>query len=89
MTTSLRISIVPLGMSLSSFFVISYLLCILYGLLVSAPGMHQLFAMLLPGFFWLTWPSFFIGLAWVFACGWYIAIVFAPIYNFFAARGAN
>lgn len=89
MTTSLRLSIVPVGLSLGTFFVITYLLCILFGLLVSVQGIHQLLPMLLPGFTWLTWPSFLLGLFWVFACGWYVAIVFAPIYNFFAARGAN
>ena len=89
MTTSLRLSIVPVGLSLGTFFVITYLLCILFGLLVSVQGIHQLFPMLLPGFTWLTWPSFLLGLFWVFACGWYVAIVFVPIYNFFAARGAN
>ena len=89
MTTSLRLSIVPVGLSLGTFFVITYLLCILFGLLVSVQGIHQLLPMLLPGFTWLTWPSFLLGLVWVFAYGWYVAIVFAPIYNFFAARGAN
>ena len=89
MTTSPRLSIVPVGLSLSTFFVITYLLCILLGLLFSGHGIQQLYPMLLPGFTWLTWPSFLLGLVWVFAYGWYIAIVFAPIYNFFAARGAN
>ena len=89
MPTSLRLSIVPVGLSLGTFFVITYLLCILFGLLVSVQGIHQLLPMLLPGFTWLTWPSFLLGLVWAFAFGWYIAIVFAPIYNFFAARGAN
>ena len=89
MTTSLRLSIVPVGLSLSTFFVITYLLCILFGLLFSVQGIHQLFPMLLPGFTWLTWPSFLLGLVWVFAYGWYVAIVFAPIYNFFAARDAK
>ena len=89
MTTSPRLSIVPVGLSLSTFFVATYLLCILFGLLVSVQGIHQLYPMLLPGFTWLTWPSFLLGLFWVFVHGWYVAIMFVPIYNFFAARGAN
>jgi hypothetical protein len=81
-----RLAIVPLGLSLGSFLVISYVLCVLFGIFVSERGMHQLFTQLLPGFTWITWPSFFLGLVWSFLCGWYVAVVFAPLFNFFAAR---
>lgn len=81
-----RLRIVPLGLSLSLFLVITYVLCVLYGLGVSDQGMHQLLAALLPGFTWITWPSFFLGLIWNFAFGWYVALVFAPLFNFFAGR---
>ena len=66
---STRLAIVPLGLSLSAFGVISYVLCILFGILVSERGMHQLLPQLLPWFTWITWPSFFIGLVWSFLCG--------------------
>ena len=81
-----RIAIVPLGLSLSSFFAITYLLCVLYGLVLSDVDLHQLLAAMLPGFTWLTWTSFFIGLVWSVVFGWYVAAVFAPLHNFFAAR---
>jgi len=81
-----RLGIVPLGLSLGSFLAISYVLCVLFSVLVSERGMHQLLTQLLPGFIWITWPSFFFGLLWSFACGWYVAVVFAPLFNFFAAR---
>jgi hypothetical protein len=48
--------------------------------------MHQLLPQLLPGFTWLTWPSFFLGAFWSFVYGWYVAVVVAPLFNFFAAR---
>ena len=86
MTPTSRIAVVPLGMSLSVFFVVTYLLCLLFGLLVPTAGIHQMLSQLLPGFTWITWPGLLIGLVWAFAFGWYIAIVFAPIHNFFAAR---
>ena len=70
---SARLAIVPLGLSLSAFGVISYVLCILFGILVSERGMHELLPQLLPWFTWITWPSFFIGLVWSFLCGWYVA----------------
>jgi hypothetical protein len=87
MNATTQLSIVPLGLSLSSFFAITYVLCVLYGLVLSDAGMHQLLAAMLPGFTWLTWTSFFIGLIWSIAFGWYVAVVFAPLYNFFAGRG--
>lgn len=80
-----RLAIVPLGLSLGTFFVITYVLCVLFGIFVSDRGMHQLLAQLLPGFTWITWPSFFIGLFWSFVYGWYVAVVFAPLFNFFSA----
>jgi len=82
-----RISIMPLGLTLSFFLVITYVLCVIYGLLGFQQGMHQLlFLQIIPGFTWITWPSFFIGLFWTFVWGWYIALVFAPLFNFFTAR---
>ena len=81
-----RISIMPLGLTLSFFLVITYVLCVIYGLLGFQQGMHQLLFQIIPGFTWITWPSFFIGLFWTFVLGWYIALVFAPLFNFFTAR---
>ena len=85
MSTS-RITIVPLGLTLGCFLVITYVGCVLYGLLGFQQGMHQLLFQIIPGFTWITWPSFFIGLFWNFVWGWYIALVFALLFNFFAAR---
>ena len=51
--------------------------------------MYETWLRLLPGFTWLSWPSFLLGLAESFAYGWYIALVFGPLYNFFAARSAR
>ena len=83
---SARLAVVPLGLSLSAFGVISYVLCVLFGIFVSERGMHQLLPQLLPWFTWINWPSFFIGLVWSFVYGWYVAIVFVPLFNFFSAR---
>ena len=40
-------------------------------------------AILIPGFKLLSWQSYFLGLIESFAWGWYIAAVFAPLFNFF------
>ncbi|MEQ9145620.1 MAG: DUF5676 family membrane protein [Parvibaculaceae bacterium] len=79
--------IVPVAHALSLFLVITYLLCVGFGLL--APErfhMHEAWAPLLPGFEWLTWPGFFFGLIGAYVYGWYIAVVFVPLYRAFARR---
>jgi hypothetical protein len=83
---SRRLSITSVGMSLGLFFSITYVLCVLYGLAVTDIGMHQLLAMVIPAFTWLTWGSFVWGLVVTFIFGWYVAIVFVPLYRFFAVR---
>jgi uncharacterized protein DUF5676 len=78
--------LVPLGLCLSTFLVISYVLCVLLGLIMPGGGLHQSWLQFLPGFVWLTLPSFLLGLVEVIAYGWYTALIFAPLFNFFVAH---
>jgi hypothetical protein len=81
------LSIVTLGLGLSLFFVISYVICIAGYL--QAPGFpvqHAALSIFLPGFEPLTWRSFCLGMAESFIWGWYIAIVFGLLLNFFSRR---
>lgn len=82
----LEIPIAALGNSLGLFLSITFVLCVIFDLLFSGYAMNAAWAPLLPGFTWLSWQSFLLGLVETFAYGWYVAIVFAPLYNFFAAR---
>jgi hypothetical protein len=81
-----RLAILPVGLSLSSFLVVTYLICIAFGVVVPNVHMRQFLEAILPGFTWLTWTSFFIGLFWSVVYSWYTALVFVPLYNFFAGR---
>ena len=82
-----RVPLVPLGLSLSGFLAISYLLCILLALFGGWDwGLHQPWLQFLPGFTWLTWPSFFLGLAESLVYGWYAALLFGGLYNAALAR---
>ena len=84
------ISIVALGLSLSLFFVISYIICIAgYLLLPGFPVQHAVLSIFLPGFELLTWQSYFLDLVESFIWGWYIALVFGALYNFFSRRVAR
>ena len=83
------IPVFALGMSLSLFFVISYLLCLLgYLVFPGLPINHAALSIFLPGFELpnLNLGMFLLGLVESFAYGWYIALVFGPLYNFFALR---
>lgn len=83
-----RIQVMALGMSLGSFFALTFVLCVLFDLWFPALAMNPVWAPLLPGFTWISWSSFLLGLIEAFAYGWYIALVFGPLYNFFARRFA-
>jgi hypothetical protein len=79
------IPIVTLGLSLSLFFLISYLICIAgYLLFPGLPVQHAALSIFLPGFELLSWRSFCLGMAESFIWGWYIALVFGWLYNFFS-----
>lgn len=81
------IPVLALGMGLSVFLSISYVLCVLgYLFLPTLPIAHSALSIFLPGFTLLSLPSFCLGLAESFGWGWYVALVFGPIYNFFIAR---
>jgi len=81
-----RIPVVPLGMALGSAIALTFVFCVLFDLWFPSLAMNSAWSVLLPGFTWISWPSFFLGLAETFAYGWYFALIFGPIYNFFASR---
>lgn len=81
-----RVSVVAFGMSLGTFLVVTYLILVLFDLWLPLQAVNRVWAPLLPGFTWLTWPSFFLGLIEVFVYGWLVGLVFGPVYNVFAMR---
>jgi hypothetical protein len=81
-----RLRLVPVGMSVGLLFVISYVLCVALGLVWWEGGLHQPWLQFLPGFSWLSPGTFLLGLVESFAYGWYVALVFVPLFNFFSTR---
>jgi hypothetical protein len=82
-----RVPVAVLGLSLSGFFVVSYGICILgYLIYPSLPIQHAALATFLPGFELLSRRTFFLGLVESLAWGWYIALLFGTLYNFFLRR---
>ncbi len=73
--------------SLGLFTAISFVLCVVYGLVVP-PSLHMaaFLEMVLPAFKWLTFWGFWLGLVESFLYGAYAGLVFVPIHNFLARR---
>jgi hypothetical protein len=73
--------------SLGLFTAISFVVCVIYGLIVP-PSLHMapFLETVLPAFKWLTVWGFSLGLIESFLYGAYAGLVFVPIYNFFVRR---
>jgi len=81
-----HIPVFAFGMSLGIFLAITFVLCVGFDLLFPGMAMYETWLRLLPGFTWLSWPSFLLGLVESFVYGWYVALIFGPLFNFFARR---
>ena len=73
------------ALAMGSFLAITYLFCVGYDLAFDQ-RMYEVWRKLLPGFTWISWGSFFLGLVESFAYGIYFGLVFAPLYNFFHGK---
>jgi hypothetical protein len=80
--------IYPVGMSIGILLALSFAICVLLGLIFPWAAMYQAWLPLLPGVTWISWTSALLGLAESFAYGWYIAVIFVPVWNFFKQRAS-
>jgi len=80
------LSLTAVGHATSLLLAISFVLCVAFDLLFPSHAMFQAWQGLLPGFTWLSWGSFFLGLVEAYGYGWYVALIWVPIYNVFALR---
>ncbi len=81
-----RSLLVAVGNATSLLLAVSYTLCVGFDLLFPRVAMYEVWQKLLPGFEWISWKSFLIGLVESYLYGWYIAVVWVPLYNFFSRR---
>ena len=76
----LRIKTVSLSLGLT--FAVSFVICVLWGLLLPEQlHMHEFLQYVLPGFTWISFGSAVLGLVESFLFGVYFGVVYAPIYN--------
>ena len=73
------------GLAMGSFLAITYVFCVAYDLAFDQ-RMYEVWLKLLPGFNWLTWQSFLLGLVESFLYGIYFGLVFVPLYNLFHGK---
>lgn len=78
-------SIKQVGLSLSVLFAVSYVLCVIWDLVFPGWAMYTVWQGLLPGFSW-TIGGFLIGLAETIVYGFYVALVFVPVYTYLYRR---
>ena len=79
----------PVAWTLAVFAAVVFTLDVLLGVLF--PNwwvMQKWWELLLPGFTFISWGTFFLGLVESFIGGFLTAVLFVPIYNYFASREA-
>jgi cytochrome c biogenesis protein CcdA len=81
------ISLVAMGHASSLFLALTFTVCVAFDLLFPQHAMYEIWLKLLPGFEWLSWKSFLLGLAESYGYGWYFALIWTPLYNVIACRG--
>lgn len=77
----------PVAWTLAVFSAVVFTVDVLAGVLF--PNwwvMQNLYASLLPGYTFISWGTFFLGLVEIFIGGFLTAVLFVPIWNFFAVR---
>ncbi|KNG94580.1 DUF5676 family membrane protein [Pseudaestuariivita atlantica] len=84
-----HVPIAPLAWSLGIFFAITYVICVLFDLVFPGQSMTSLWLPLLPWVNGISLGGFVLGLVETVLYGWFVALIFAPLYNFFADRAAG
>jgi P-type Cu+ transporter len=79
-------SLTAVGHATSLFLAISFTLFVVFDLLFPEYAMYRFWQVLLPGFKWLSWADFYIGLGESYGYGWFFTLIWVPLYNFFSSR---
>ena len=80
------ISLLGVGHATSLTLAVSFTLCVVFDLLFPGHAMYETWQKLLPGFEWISWKSFFLGLIEAYGYGWFFTLIWVPIYNVVLAK---
>jgi hypothetical protein len=83
------LSLPAFGHATSLFLVIAFVLCVGFDLVFPERAMYRNWQALLPGFTWISWSSFFLGLVESYGYGWFVTLIWVPLYNVFNARATR
>jgi len=78
--------LLAVGHATSLTLVISFTLCVVFDLVFPDHAMYETWQKLLPGFEWISWKSFSLGLIEVYGYGWFFTLIWVPIYNVVLAK---
>ncbi len=81
-----RISLLAIGNTASLFLVATFSVGALFDLAPPQYAVFEFWRKLLPGFDSVSWSSFLVGAAASYLYGWYFALLWVPLYDFFVAR---
>ncbi len=81
------LSLLGVGHATSLTLAVTFVLCVVFDLLLPDHAMYGTWQTLLPGFEWISWKSFFLGMIEAYGYGWYFALIWVPIYNFVVLGG--
>jgi 2TM family of unknown function (DUF5676) len=80
------LSMSAFGHASSLFLALTFVLCVAFDLVFPQMAMYRSWQALLPGFTWISWSSFVLGLIESYGYGWYVTLIWVPLYNVFNAR---
>ena len=83
------LSLAAFGHATSLFLAITFVLCVGFDFVFPHMAMYRSWQALLPGFTWISWSSFLLGLVESYGYGWYVALIWVPLYNVLSARAAR
>lgn len=83
------LSLVAFGHATSLFLTITFVLCVGFDLAFPQLAMYRSWQALLPGFTWISWSSILLGFVESYGYGWYLTLIWVPLYNVLSARAAR
>jgi len=83
------LSLSAFGHATSLFLAITFALCVGFDLAFPSMAMYRRWQALLPGFTWISWSSVLLGLVESYGYGWFVALIWVPLYNVFNARAGR
>ena len=83
-----HIPIQALGWSLGIFFAITYTICMVFDLAFPGQSMTGLWNPLLPWVDNISLGNYVLGVAETLLYGWFVALIFGPLFNLFAERSS-